>query len=123
MYGVYELTGKGGYRILKLTLPTGIIEASIAGLRQGYLDSWQESLSPGQRITRMVIVAFEAGITDSASAWAGAFGAAVGAAAGPVPAAVGYGASAILVSYASEQFWTNTFNPSFIPSIGMGVWP
>jgi len=120
MYDIYRLSGKGGYKAVTYSLPTGPIEAGIAAFRQGYRDSWTQNLTPAQRVLRMGIVAGETYLTDVASTLSGDFGAVVGLSGGPVGAAAGYGVSAYLVTVAGNRFWANTVNPN-IP--GLGVWP
>ncbi len=124
MYDAYNLYSKGGWKAVTMALPTGVIEAVVAALAQGYKDSWYQSLSPVQRLGRIGLVGFEAYLTDGASTLGGAAGGAGGfAIGGPVGAFIGYGAGAVTVSAAGNKFWSNTVNPWLVPSLGLGIWP
>jgi hypothetical protein len=110
---VYQASQRGGWKLVKWSIPSGPFEAVAHGLQQGYRDSWSSSLSSEQRVFRIATAATEAFIVDGASTLAGGAGFEV---AGPV----GYLAGSLLVSAAGEKIFHNTINPWLFPSFGLG---
>jgi hypothetical protein len=123
MYDIYRISNKGGWKAARYALPTGVIEASVAGLRQGYFDSWTQTLSPIERSGRIFVVFSETLATDAAANLAGDAGAIIGGPLGPIGAAAGYGTAAALVTHAADRFWAQAINPQFVPRAGLGIWP
>ena len=122
-YWIYQQSSKGGYKALKWSLPLGPIEAVVAGVRQGYFDSWTKNYSLIQRGSRIGVVAFEALATDWAATTAGFGGALLVSPSGPIGSVAGYGITANLVTNGGEQFWKQTFNPWFFDFLNLGVYP
>ncbi len=121
-YDVYRFTSKGGYRAFRYALPTGLIEAGVAGFQQYYRDTWYETLSPGQRFSRPVIYALETYITDRLAGLAGGAGGAIGASsAGPVGAFLGFFAGNALVTTAGDRVWAD-INQNHL-SVYFGAFP
>jgi RHS repeat-associated protein len=122
-YWIYQVTSKGGYKTIKWSLPLGPIEAAVAGVRQGYFDSWTKNFSLIQRGSRIGIVAIEAYATDWAATTAGYGGALLVSPSGPIGSASGYGIAANLVTNAGERFWQHTVNPWLFDILNLGVYP
>lgn len=111
---VYQASQRGGWKLVKWSIPSGPFEAVVGGLRQGYHDSWDKGLNPYQRGFRIGIAGGEAFLVDGASTLAGATAFEV---AGPI----GYLAGAIVVSTQGEKFFHDTVNPRAFPALGLGI--
>jgi hypothetical protein len=118
MEEIYTATSKGGYRMFKWTLPTGIIETGIAGLRQAYKDSLVDDYSSAQRGGRALLVALEAYSTDYVSGIAGDIGLASFSVAGPGGSIAGYAGFSIIVSNLIEHYFNDIYNPSYMTVLG-----
>ncbi len=119
---VYNFTGSKWYRFGRYSLPLGVVEGVVAGLRQINRDSWYESLTPLQRVFRPTLVFAETLATDwlsqkVATKMAGA-GLAVG---GPPGAAAAYMGASTATTKAMDRFWMQEFNPWAFNFLG--AWP
>jgi hypothetical protein len=124
-YDIYNLTSKSGWKAIRYSLPTGLVEASVASFRQYYRDSWYQSLNLGQRITRAIIIGGETLATDYLAGVAGGTGAVIGGAVlGPLGAAAGYLGGNALVTEAGDRAWAHYINKGIIQEyFRLGVWP
>ncbi len=122
MHEAYVLASSKWYKTAVWTLPTGYIEAGVAGYRQYYRDSWWESYNPVQRTLRIGIVASETLAIDRASSAAGTVaGLTGGSVAGPWGAAGSYGVTAYGTTKAGNDLATK-FNRWVFPTFGLGLY-
>ncbi|WKZ38421.1 MAG: RHS repeat-associated core domain-containing protein [Anaerolineales bacterium] len=121
MHEAYVLASSKWYKTAVWTLPTGPIEAGIAGYRQYYKDSWfPKTYTPAQRSARVLVVSMEALAIDGISNALGTIAAGGGGSAlGPIGAAGGYGVTAYAASKAGHNL-ADKFNTWIFPIVGLG---
>jgi RHS repeat-associated protein len=107
--------GKPLYRQVKFAVPTGALEATADALLQAQRDSWYESLTTGQRISRPTVVFLETLAIDRVAGGAGKI--ATRSLGVPTGLATNY-----LISGLAHDF-IEAINPALFDMADLGVYP